>query len=118
MITCDHAANDLKGFKASIDEDHLVRSSGGYDPGASELADCISGATESFCVFTNFSKLLIDPGLPLTSENLIRAVYDSDPKTLVSFNSTKYDLDARIITYYSKYFKILTEAMWFLQPTQ
>ena len=47
---------------------------------------------------------------------MIRSVHDSDESTIVSFNSNKYDLDSRITTYYSKYHKILTEAMWFLQP--
>ena len=65
LITCDHASNDIKGFRASVDEDHLVRSNDGFDPGAAELADYISEATESLCVLTNFSKLLIDPGLPI-----------------------------------------------------
>ena len=114
LITCDHASRDLKGFRASVDEEHQIRSNDGFDPGAAELADYISEATESLCIMTNFSKLLIDPGLPLCSEKLIRTVHDSDQSTIVSFNSNKYDLDSRITTYYTKYHKILSEAMWFL----
>ena len=114
LVTCDHATNDLKGFKPQPHEDTLIRSNDGFDPGAADLANYISESTECMGVLTNFSKLLIDPGVPICNEKLVRVVHDSDPTKLVSFNSHEYDLESRIDKFYSKYHKILTEAMWFL----
>lgn len=96
LVTCDHASNDIKGFKPEPNEDYLIRSNDGYDPGAADLANFISEATGCLGVHTNFSKLLVDPSLPLCNDKLVRTVHDSDKSILVSFNSHEYDLDARI----------------------
>ena len=114
LVTCDHATNDLKGFKPEPYEDALIRSNDGFDPGAADLTNYISESTACMGVMTNFSRLLIDPGVPICNEKLVRVVYDSDPTKLVSFNSQEYELELRLSSFYSKYHKILTESMWFL----
>ena len=38
LVICEHGSNDLKGFKATLQEESLLRSNDGFDPGAAELA--------------------------------------------------------------------------------
>ena len=67
------------------------------------MANYISESNACLGVLTNFSKLLIDPSVPICNERLVRVVYDSDQTQLVSFNSNEYDLESRISKFYSKY---------------
>lgn len=85
-MLCDHASNDLKGFKVNGEEEGLVRSNDGWDPGAADLANYISEETNSMALMTNFSKLLIDPSVPICSDKLVRLSYRSQPELPVSFN--------------------------------
>ena len=51
----------MKGFKPTIEEENLLRTDDGFDPGAADLASYICEATECTGLMTNFSKLIIDP---------------------------------------------------------
>ena len=66
----------------------------------------------------NFSRLLIDPGKPLTDANLIRTSYRApDNNIAVSFNASGYRLFERLETFYLEYHKLLKESIDFLEPT-
>jgi len=41
LVICEHASNDVKGFKLTQEEETLIRGHDGYDPGASDLASYI-----------------------------------------------------------------------------
>jgi hypothetical protein len=62
LVTCEHASNDVKGFKLTQEEETLIRSHDGYDPGASDLASYICEFSECTGLLSDHSKLLIDPG--------------------------------------------------------
>lgn len=62
LVICEHASNDVKGFKLTKREETLIRSHDGYDPGAADLAFDICEQSECVGLLTMFSKLLIDPG--------------------------------------------------------
>ena len=66
----------------------------------------------------NFSRLLIDPGKPLTDASLIRTSYRApDNNIAVSFNASGYRLFERLETFYLEYHKLLKESLDFLEPT-
>ena len=46
----------------------------------------LAEATQCMTVMSNFSKLVIDPALPLTSENLIPQIYKTEEEMLISIN--------------------------------
>jgi predicted N-formylglutamate amidohydrolase len=64
----------------------------------------------------NFSRLIIDPSLPLISNDLIPATYRSDPSLPVSFNANGYQFYNRLSGFWLEYHKVLQEMMWFLEP--
>jgi len=87
MVVCDYGSDDLKGFKPSDEELENVKSEEGRNEGARDLAFDICERFECLGVFANFSRLLIDPGLPLTNGRLIRKTYNDG--TPISFNECK-----------------------------
>lgn len=66
LITCDHASNDIKYTKLSSEEEHLHRSQHFFDIGAEDLSHSLSEHLKCLAVMSNYSKLLIDSGKPLT----------------------------------------------------
>ena len=65
LIVCDHSSNDLKGLKGTRQEEDKVRSQDAYDVNAADLACALSERLECMAVMTSFSKLIIDPSLPI-----------------------------------------------------
>ena len=64
-------------------------------------------------VASNFSKLIIDPGQPISSAELIRTQWeDGSP---ISFNADGYRLWERLSDYYLEYAKVLREVLVFLE---
>ena len=49
-----------------------------YDPGAAELASAIAERIQCLAVSPNFSKLLIDPSLPIQSHNIVKLAFNSE----------------------------------------
>ena len=75
-MTCDHATNDIKMFKPSDSEYHFLLSNQAYDCGAGDLCNSLSEKLQCLAIMANFSKLLIDPGKPLISEDLVKDMYE------------------------------------------
>jgi predicted N-formylglutamate amidohydrolase len=55
----------LKGIKATEAEQGLQRSVEAFDAGAGDLASSLSERLECMGILANFSKLIIDPALPI-----------------------------------------------------
>ena len=120
LIICDHASNDLKFIKPLDSEEPLIRTNEGYDWGAADLACMLSESLQCMAVLTSFSKLIIDPSLPMCNHHLVRQFYqqlDEETKSQVpiSFNSNGYRLWERLSSFYLEYFKILNEVCLFLE---
>ena len=64
-------------------------------------------------ILSNFSRLVIDPSLPICNSELIRNHY-LENETPVSINIDGYRLWERLSDFYLEYQKILREAMIFL----
>ena len=77
LIVCEHASCSLQNhfMLQNPYENILIQGHDGQDPGASELSMFLAESTQCMTVMSNFSKLVIDPALPLTSENLIPLHY-------------------------------------------
>jgi predicted N-formylglutamate amidohydrolase len=67
LIVCDHATNDLKFIKPLDSEETAIRSNQAFDPGAADIACELSERLKCMSVFTNFSKLIIDPSVGICS---------------------------------------------------
>ena len=77
FLVCDHASNELKFIKPREDEQPFLNSAEGYDPGAAEFVNALSERMNCMAILTSFSKLIIDPSLPLNSMDLIPTHYRS-----------------------------------------
>ena len=75
LILCEHASPDLKGIKPLEAEKSLIQSFEGHDPGSFDLACYLSEQLQCAAISTNFSKLIIDPSLPISSPNLVREYF-------------------------------------------
>ena len=75
LIICDHATNDVKGFKIENEEAEKINGYECFDKGAADLASALSERLECMAIMTNFSRLLIDPSLDICNENIIRHFY-------------------------------------------
>ena len=111
---CEYGSKDLKGFIAENNEERvLLDGSDAYDMGAADLTDYLSEQLNCIAVVANFSKLIIDPGLPLTNANLVRLTYDSDPLLPVTFNGSVINYSDRIKNFYVPFSSVLAEALFF-----
>jgi predicted N-formylglutamate amidohydrolase len=63
LLTCEHAGNKIpvKFQPYFVDANDVLKSHRGWDPGAVELAVCISEALQASFVAYPFSRLLIEP---------------------------------------------------------
>lgn len=115
LIICDHAVNDLKFMKVTDPEQGLIRSFEAYDQGSADLASSLSERLECLGVFANFSKIVIDPSLPICNLELVRTHYKSEDLP-ISINASGYRLWERLSDFYLEYQKILREVMVFIDP--
>lgn len=110
IVLCDHASPELKGFKFEKDETDKLSET--YDAGAGDFAVKLAERLDCLAVCSNFSKVIIDPSLPLCSPHLVRTHWaDGTP---VSFNNDGFRLWERLSDFYLEYHKVLREALIFL----
>lgn len=114
LLICEHASNDLKGTPTDYKEKSYLLGHDAFDPGAADLSNYISEKTKCLALHTNFSKLLVNPSLPLIADNLVQLKYSDG--SFISFNKDGYDLAERLDNFYFIYHKILAEILWFLNP--
>ena len=72
---CDFASNDIKGTKPDKLEESILRSQEAYDKFSADIASELSERLECMCILTAFSKLLINPALPLSHQDLVKMFY-------------------------------------------
>ncbi len=115
LLVCERASNDLKGSQTDYKEQTYFLGHDAYDPGAADLSNYISESTRCIALHTNFSRLLIDPSKPIASDQLIPLQYMDG--SFVSINKDGYDLQDRLNSFYLVYHKVLSEMIWFLNPS-
>ena len=78
----------------------------------------LAESTQCMAVLSNYSKAIIDPSLPLHSEDLVKLVYHhtEDQMPIVFNKDYRADLQARINDFYAVYHTVLGEVIQFLQP--
>ncbi len=87
IITCEHATNNMYYVNASEKEKTILDTHWGYDIGAKDIGLQIAEDAELFSIFTNFSRLIIDPNRSLVSNTLIREYVEKDYK--LSYNQNR-----------------------------
>lgn len=87
IITCEHATNNMFYVAANDQEKHFLDTHWGYDIGAKDIGLQIAEDAEIFSIFTNFSRLVIDPNRSLVSNTLIREYVEKDFK--LSYNQNR-----------------------------
>ncbi|MEZ4473133.1 MAG: N-formylglutamate amidohydrolase [bacterium] len=110
LFSCEHASNHLHGVAATPADRALLDDHWGYDPGAAALTEALVARTASEAILSDFSRLLIDPNRPLTSDTLIVATCAGQP---VSFNQGLTDAarQRRIDALYTPYHQALDAAV-------
>ncbi|MCA9524899.1 MAG: N-formylglutamate amidohydrolase [Myxococcales bacterium] len=110
LFSCEHASNHLQGVAATPADRALLDDHWGYDPGAAALTEALVARTASEAILSDFSRLLIDPNRPLTSDTLIVAACAGQP---VSFNQglTAAARQHRVDALYTPYHQALDAAV-------
>src|SRR5689334_19605318 len=80
FLTCEHATQRMPPGWAWPDRDRrLVDTHWAFDPGARELTHELAKALDTTAVLSRYTRLLIDPNRPETSDTLFRAVAEGEP---------------------------------------
>ncbi len=87
IVTCEHATNNMFYVKANDQEKNFLDTHWGFDIGAKDIGLQIAEDAEIFSIYTNFSRLIIDPNRSLVSNTLIREYVEKDLK--LSFNQNR-----------------------------
>jgi len=115
MITCEHATNKTHNYVFPKDQEHWLDTHWGYDIGAKDMGMELSEESKILSVYSNFSRLLIDPNRSLISETLIRKKVEKDVE--IFLNKEEFvDRDKRIDLFYIPYYRVLSEALFFIKP--
>lgn len=115
MITCEHASNKTHNYVFPKEQQHWLNTHWGYDIGAKDLAMELSEESKTLSIYSNFSRLLIDPNRSLISDTLIRKNVEKSEE--LSLNKEEFlDRDKRINLFYMPYYKVLSEALSFVEP--
>jgi len=117
ILTCEHASNELPPEYqwSKNDEANFQKTHWAYDIGAIELAKAVAEEMKLMLVHTNYSRLLIDPNRPLTSDTLFRLQGDSKSVDLNKELSPDEER-ARIEKYYLSYYWMLRKAEKTVDP--
>jgi predicted N-formylglutamate amidohydrolase len=115
IITCEHASNETHQFKFPRNQEEWLNTHWGYDIGAKEMGLELSEMSNTLSVYSNFSRLIIDPNRTLLSNTLIRKFVEKNVELDINKPSV-IDEEKRIQLFYLPYFKILKEALNFIKP--
>lgn len=78
LITCEHASNKQHKFDLFKEQKEYFDTHWGYDIGAKNMGLEIAESAQILSVFSNFSRLIIDPNRSLLSDTLIRKYVEKD----------------------------------------
>ncbi len=83
FLTCEHASERLPdGYAWSANDQRLVGTHWAFDPGAAALVYELAAALHAPAVLSRYSRLLVDPNRPDTSDTLFRTEAESAPVEL------------------------------------
>lgn len=92
IITCEHADNKMYHLVPKDEEERKIFDTHwGYDPGAKDFGMEVSEKAEIFSIFTNFSRLILDPNRSIISNTLIRDTVEKNIK--LSFNENGREIN-------------------------
>lgn len=85
IITCEHADNSLYTIETKDEKEKAILDTHwGYDPGAKDFGLEVSEKAEIFSIYTNFSRLILDPNRSIVSDTMFRDTVEKNVK--LSFN--------------------------------
>ena len=113
LVICDHGSSDLKFMKPLEQEEGMMRSSESHDRGAADFTNALSERLECMAILANFSRLVIDPSVPICNTEIVRNHFVEDDLA-ISINIDGFRLWERLSDFYLEYYKVLREAMIFL----
>lgn len=80
FLTCEHASERLPdGYAWHPNDGRLVGTHWAFDLGAADLVDDLAEALRAPAVLSRFSRLIVDPNRPETSDTLFRAEAEGAP---------------------------------------
>jgi predicted N-formylglutamate amidohydrolase len=115
IITCEHASNETHKYKFPRNEEKWLESHWGYDIGSKDMGLELSEKAEIMSIFSNFSRLLIDPNRTMISSTLIRKHVEKNIELSVNRDEV-LDEEKRIEIFYLPYYRIMKEALNYIQP--
>lgn len=115
IITCEHASNNLHKYSLPQDQRQWLNSHWGYDIAAKDIGLELSEKAKILSMYSNFSRLIIDPNRSLTSNTLIRKTVEGDVELEMNKESV-LDEAKRIENFYLPYYRVMKEVLSFLKP--
>jgi predicted N-formylglutamate amidohydrolase len=115
IITCEHASNVTHGYNVPKDQQKWLDTHWGYDIGAKDMGIELAEASKILSIFSNFSRLIIDPNRSLLSSTLVRKYVEKNVE--LEFNRDELlDVDRRVELFYIPYYQIMREVLNFAKP--
>ncbi len=103
IFICDHASNNIdKRYKKKFLNTHILDNHVAYDIGAKSLTLCLSNKLKQSYIFSNFSRLLIDPNRKKSDKDLIVS-NTFDIQIPINKNIGKKEKDLRVKNFYNIY---------------
>jgi predicted N-formylglutamate amidohydrolase len=115
IITCEHASNKTHSYKFPNNQKKWLDTHWGYDIGSKDLGLELSEKANILSIYSNYSRLLIDPNRALTSNTLIRKYIEKNIELEINKDEC-VDEDKRIELFYLPYYRILKEVLNFIKP--
>ncbi len=109
IFICDHATNTLcQKYKKKFSNLEILKSHVAYDIGAKSLTLGLAKTLKQSCIFSNFSRLVIDPNRKKNDKDLIVSS-TFDINIPINNKIEKKEKELRIKKYYDKYHEKISE---------
>lgn len=115
LLTCEHASNNTHQFIFPPEQKEILNTHWGYDIGSRDMGLEIIEESKLMGVFSNFSRLLIDPNRSILSDTLIRKYVEKDIELEIN-KEDKLNAEERIKMFYMPYYYVLREVLHFIKP--
>lgn len=103
IFICDHATNNVdKKYRNQFVNTKILDSHVAYDIGAKDLTLNLTKKLKQSCIFSNFSRLLIDPNRKKTDkDSIVSSTFDY--QIPINNNIKKKEKDLRVKNFYNIY---------------
>jgi len=115
IITCEHASNEKHKYNFPPDQEKFLDTHWGYDIGAKYMGLELAEESRTFSIFSNYSRLIIDPNRSLISSTLIRKTVEKNVELEIN-KQENLDEEKRLENFYLPYYRILGEGLNFVKP--